>query len=35
MKYSEMIKFMNDNGIYVMQPVVANEVSAQLILPQK
>ena len=30
MKYSEMTKFLNDNGIYVMQPVIANEVSAQL-----
>lgn len=30
MKYSEMTKFLNDNGIYVMQPIIANEVSAQL-----
>lgn len=30
MKYSEMTKFLNDNGIMVMQPVIANEVSAQL-----
>lgn len=30
MKYSEMTKFLNDNGILVMQPVIANEVSAQL-----
>lgn len=30
MKYGEMTKFLNDNGIYVMQPVIANEVSAQL-----
>lgn len=29
MKYSEMTKFLNDNGIYAMQPVIANEVSAQ------
>ena len=30
MKYSEMTKFLNDNGIYVMQPVIANQVDAQL-----
>lgn len=30
MKYSEMVKFLNNNSILVMQPVVANEVSAQL-----
>lgn len=30
MRYCEMTKFLNDNGIYVMQPVIANEVSAQL-----
>jgi hypothetical protein len=30
MKYSEMVKFLNDNGILVMQPVIASEVSAQL-----
>lgn len=30
MKYSEMTKFLNDNDIKVMQPVIANEVSAQL-----
>ena len=30
MKYREMTKFLNDNGIYVMQPVIANEVDAQL-----
>lgn len=30
MKYSEMTKFLNNNGIYVMQPVIANEVNAQL-----
>lgn len=30
MKYSEMTKFLNDNGVFVMQPVIANEVSAQL-----
>ena len=29
MKYSEMTKFLNYNGIMVMQPVIANEVSAQ------
>ena len=31
MKYSEMTKFLNDNGILVIQPVIANEVSSQLI----
>jgi hypothetical protein len=31
MKYSEMVKFLNDNGICVMQAVIANEVSAQLL----
>ena len=30
MKYSEMIKFLNDNGIFVMQPVIASEVNSQL-----
>ena len=30
MKYSEMTKFLNDNGILVMQPVIANEVDGQL-----
>ena len=30
MKYGEMVKFMNDNGILVMQPVIANELDAQL-----
>ena len=30
MKYGEMTKFLNDNGILVMQPVVANMVNAQL-----
>lgn len=30
MKYSEMTKFLNDNGILVMQPVIASEVNAQL-----
>ena len=30
MKYSEMVKFLNDNGIYVIQPVIANELDAQL-----
>lgn len=30
MKYREMVKFLNDNNIMVMQPVIANEVSAQL-----
>jgi hypothetical protein len=29
MKYSEMIKFLNDNDIKVIQPVIANEVNAQ------
>lgn len=30
MKYSEMIKFLNDNGILLMQAVIANEVDNQL-----
>ena len=30
MKYKDMTKFLNDNGILVMQPVVANMVDAQL-----
>ena len=30
MKYSEMIRFLNDNGIKVMQPVIASELDAQL-----
>lgn len=30
MKYSEMIKFMNDNGILLMQPVIADAVDSQL-----
>lgn len=30
MKYSEMTKFLYENGIRVMQPVIANEVNAQL-----
>ena len=30
MKYSEMVKFLNDNGILVMQPVIASELDAQL-----
>jgi hypothetical protein len=30
MKYAEMTKFLNDNGILVMQPVIASEVNAQL-----
>lgn len=30
MKYSEMVKFLNDNGINAIQPIIANEVSAQL-----
>lgn len=30
MKYAEMTKFLNDNGIMAMQPVIANEVNAQL-----
>ncbi len=29
MKYSEMTKFLNDNGIMTIQPVIANEVNAQ------
>lgn len=30
MKYSEMVKFLNDNRILVMQPVIAIELEAQL-----
>jgi hypothetical protein len=30
MKYAEMTKFLNNSGIMVMQPVIANEVSSQL-----
>ena len=30
MKYSEMTKFLNDNDIMAIQPVIANEVNAQL-----
>lgn len=30
MKYREMVKFLNDNDVKVMQPVIANEVNAQL-----
>lgn len=30
MKYSEMVKFLNDNDILVIQPVIANEVECQL-----
>lgn len=30
MKYREMVKFLNDNGIYAIQPIIANEVDAQL-----
>jgi hypothetical protein len=30
MKYREMVKFLNDNGIYVIQPVIANTLDAQL-----
>lgn len=30
MKYSEMVKFLNDNGIDAIQPIIANEVSSQL-----
>ena len=29
-KYSEMTKFLNNHGIMVMQPVIANAVDAQL-----
>ena len=31
MKYNEITKFLNDNGIMVMQAVIANEVDAQLV----
>lgn len=30
MKYSEMIKFMNDNGILLLQPIVADTVDSLL-----
>ena len=30
MKYSEMLKFLSDNNIKIMQPVIAGEVSSQL-----
>ena len=30
MKYGEMIKFLNDNGIMLMQAVIANEVDNQI-----
>lgn len=30
MKYREMVEFLNENNIKVMQPVIANEVNAQL-----
>lgn len=30
MKYCEMVKFLNDNGILVMQPVIASTLDAQL-----
>ena len=30
MKYSEMVKFLNDNGIDAIQPIIASEVDAQL-----
>lgn len=30
MLYKEMTKFLNDNDIKVMQPVIANEVNSQL-----
>ena len=30
MKYSEMVKFLNNNGINAIQPIIASEVSAQL-----
>lgn len=30
MKYRDMVKFLNENNIFVMQPVIASEVSNQL-----
>lgn len=30
MKYREMVKFLNANGIDAIQPIIASEVSAQL-----
>ena len=30
MKYSEMVKFLRENDMYAIQPVIANEVNSQL-----
>lgn len=30
MKYNEMIKFLNDNGILLMQPVIADAVDSMI-----
>lgn len=30
MKYCEMVKFLNDNGICAVQPMIASELSGQL-----
>ena len=30
MKYIEMVKFLRENGMYAIQPVIANEVESQL-----
>ncbi len=30
MNYREMVQFLNNNGICVMQPVIASEVDSQL-----
>lgn len=31
MKYRELAKFLNDNGIMVVQPVIAGDVESQLV----
>lgn len=30
MMYKDMVKFLNDNGINAIQPIIASEVDAQL-----
>ena len=30
MKYNEMIKFLNNNGILLMQPIIANAVDSMI-----
>ena len=31
MRYCEMVKFLNDNGIMVVQPMIASELDGQLV----